>query len=102
MTDLTDDLRRRMENMETMQADIRLIMRDTVANSGRLNEILVELKDDLKLFREDLLKLRETMRTVELDVANLKLGFTAIKWLGTTIGGAAIMLIIAYLFKVSA
>lgn len=95
MSDVPDDLRRRMESMETMQGDMRLIMRDTVANSGRLNEILLELKEDLKEMRDEM----KALRSMELDVANLKIGFTAIKWLATTVGGAAVMMVLAYLFK---
>lgn len=84
-----DDIRRRVERLEQAQVDLTLLLRDNTTMTARLNETLLELKEELKV-----------MRAVEKDVANLKFGFAAIKWLAMAIGGSGTAMALAYLFKV--
>lgn len=96
MSEPSDDLRRRVERLEMIQSELQALMRESTMMAARLNETLIELKNE---FRDMRVELRD-IHDLELEVANLKTGFAAIKWLGMTAGGGGVLMVLAYLFKV--
>ncbi len=95
MTDTSDDIRRRIERVEAMQSDTQRIIAENALQLARQNEILIELKEELKLRRQDLKEIHE----IRLDIANMKVGYSIGRWIGGTIGGAGILAALAFLFR---
>lgn len=89
MTEPHDDLRRRVERLENIQAELQALMRESTLMIARLNETLMELKGEL-------VKLRDT----EKDVARMKVSLSVVQWLGGTIASSGVVMALAYVFKV--
>ena len=84
-----DDLRRRVERVESILAEHQSLMRESTLMISRLNETLTELKEEIKKMRE-----------IEKEVARMKVSITAVNWIAGTITTLAIGGVIAFLFKV--
>lgn len=85
-----DELRRRIERLEGIQAELQLLMRESTLMIKRLNDTLVELKAELAQTRE-----------TEKEVAKMKVSLSVTTWVGATIGTTGLGLVLAYLFRVS-
>lgn len=103
MAELSDDLRRRVELLENQQLAqgrdqdrLAELLRDNVATSSRLNEILMELREEFKLMRIDM----RDIKKLETEIEKIKMGFGAVRWIGMTIAGLALTGIAATVFKV--
>jgi hypothetical protein len=90
-----DDVRRRVERLEDVQGTMQGIIRENSMQLARQNEILLELKEELKLRRQDLNEIHE----IRLEVAELRQGFQIGGWVGKTIAGSALVAALAYLFR---
>lgn len=90
-----DEIRRRVERLENIQGELQGLLRDNTSMTARLNETLIELKEEIKDLRIEMKQFRQ----LEVDVSNLKLGFAAVKWFAATIGGGGLLMVLAYLFK---
>ncbi|TCT21194.1 hypothetical protein EDC35_10447 [Thiobaca trueperi] len=88
MHDDQDELRRRIERIEQTATDLAMMLRENTLMIARLNDTLAE-------FKAEIIK----VHAIEKDLSNLAFGFSALKWLATAIGGSAVVLIMAYLFK---
>ena len=98
-----DDLRRRVELLENQQAEhgrdqdrLAELLRDNVATSSRLSEILMEMKEEFKNMRADM----RDLKRLETEIEKLKMGFGAVRWFAATISALAIAGAASYLFKV--
>jgi hypothetical protein len=103
MAEPVDDFRRRVELLENQQQlqgrdqdRLAELLRDNVATSARLNEILMELRDEFKTQRTEFRELKK----FETEIEKLKMAFGAIKWLGMLIGTLCITGIAATWLKV--
>jgi hypothetical protein len=62
---------------------------------ARQNEILLELKEELKLRRADLQDIHE----IRVELAGMRSGYMIGGWVGKTIAGSALVAALAYLFR---
>lgn len=90
----SDEIRRRLERLEHIQSELQGLLKESVLMSARLNETITDQKSEFKQIRQELKELRQ----LELDVANLKLGFGAVKWFSAAVASTAIILVMAYIF----
>lgn len=95
MSEPADDLRRRVERVEHVQSDMQALLRENVLMTARLNETLLELKEELRMHRTDM----NEIHAIRLELANLKMGFSIGRWVGATLGGAGLVGALAFLFK---
>lgn len=91
----TDDLKRSTDEMRSVQGAMQGIIRENSMQLARQNEILLELKDELKLRRQDLNEIHE----IRLELAGMKQGIQIGGWVGKTIAGSALVAALAYLFR---
>lgn len=107
---LPDDVRRRIERIEQNQSELSALMRENVMMSTRQNEIFLEVKESIKELKSEQVRVKEESKKehdkfdlkfnqVDVDLANLKLGFGAVKWLAGTIGGGGLIMALTYLFQ---
>lgn len=89
MTGSDDDLRRRVERLEGIQAELQALMRESTLMIARLNETLVELKQELIKMRDGDLK----------DLTKMKVSLAIVQWIGGSIGATGVGMIVVYLFK---
>ena len=100
MTDgIPDDIRRRLENAENAISEIKALMRENVMTNARHNELIMDLKESDKEHDKELDDLDSNFTQLNVEVANLKLGFGAVKWVAGSVLGTAIVMILGYLFK---
>ena len=92
---VTDDQKRVIDEMRSMQATMQGIVRENSMQLARQNEILIELKDELKLRRQDLNEIHE----IKLKIATLVQSGQIGGWVGKTIAGAAIVSALAFIFR---
>ncbi len=92
---VTDDQKRVLDEMRAMQATMQGIVRENSMQLARQNEILLEVKDELKLRRTDLNEIHE----IKLKIAALTPGIQLGGWVGKTIAGAGLLAAMAYLFR---
>lgn len=90
-----DDIRRRLERLEQIQGELQALLRESTLMTSRLNETISDQREEFKQMRSELKELRQ----LELDVANLKLGFSAVKWFAAAVASTAILMVISYIFQ---
>jgi predicted PP-loop superfamily ATPase len=90
------DIRRRLERLEQIQGELQALLREASLMNARINDSLIDLKDEFKEFREE----NKKIQLIQLDVASLLTGFAIVKWVAATLGGGGILMVLAFLFKV--
>lgn len=96
---IPDDIRRRLENAENAISEIKALMRENVMTNARHNELIMDLKESDKEHDKELDDLDGNFTRLNVEVANLKLGFGAVKWVAGSVLGTGIVMILGYLFK---
>lgn len=84
-----DEIRRRLERLEGIQAELQALMRESTLMIARLNEIVDDIKKELGRLPE-----------AEKEVARIKVSVSFAQWIGGAIVSSGIVLILAYVFKV--
>lgn len=82
-----EDLKERIRTLEDRDERIVKMINDTEKTIDRLAMLVEQLHD-----------LAPRVRELEADMINQKVVTKAIQWLGITIGGSAVMMIMVYLF----
>ena len=83
-----DEMKRRIERVETGNHDLAMVMRENTLALARLDETVREFRTSM-----------EKVHAIERNVGQLEFAFSAIRWLATAIGGAAVVLVMSYLFR---
>lgn len=96
---IPDDIRRRLENAENAISEIKALMRENVMTNARHNELIMDLKESDKEHDKEIDDLDNIFTQLNVEVANLKLGFGAVKWVAGSVLGTGIVLVLGYLFK---
>jgi hypothetical protein len=86
------DLRRRVERLEMLQSESQLIIRESALMVGRLNETLLDFKQELTKIKDNDLK----------DLARMKVSLSIVHWIGGSIGATGLSMILIFLFKTPA
>jgi len=94
--DTFEDVYHRIINLEKNQVETQYLLRENAAMSSRLNDTLVEMKEEFKSMRTEL----HDIHDLEITVTALQASFSFVKWIGGALGGAAIALAVGYAAKV--
>lgn len=92
---------RRVTRLELTQSDLQSLLRENTHMTSLLNTTLVGMKEEFKQEFREMRQEMKVIREIELDIANLKLGFAAGKWLAGTVTGAIIAALVGLFFKLS-
>ena len=90
MPDDLTSLHRRLDKVEERERELSKILTDLLISSGRVNDALIELRQQIPL-----------MTDMSTRLHTLEYVFSAIKWVAGTVVGTGIVLIISYLFQVA-
>ena len=85
---MSDEHERRIQQLEERDQAIQENMNQLVTNTAVMNETLKHMSE----------KVIPKVEQLEIKLANAMLVISAIKWLSTTVGAGAILMVLAYLF----
>lgn len=90
------DLCQRVANLEKNQTETQFLLRENASMTSRLNDTLIEMKEEFKTMRLEL----HDIHDLEISVTALQAGFSLVRWIGASLGGIAILLAAGYAAKV--
>ena len=94
-----DEFRRRLERAENTQSELTRLLHENTSVTARINETLIDMRDNNKALRDDLRAESANRQRIEIDLNNLKTGFSAIRWLAMAIAGSAIAAVTTYIMQ---
>ena len=92
---IPEDLRRRLDRLEQVQAELQNLFRDVAMTNARINDSLLDLRGDIRDFRDEL----KTLREFERDLTSIKGALSLLKWVSATIVGTALTGAVAFLMN---